>query len=207
MSLRLTLQRSLSLASSTRLFGSASTIAKVPSEGPPGSLKSSSPLKNTRSLQPRRSLASSTRLFGTASTMAKVPYEGPPGGYLASRQLALPKETNMHNDIFGGWIMCQMDLASATAASRHSGEKVVTMAVDNLVFKKPVHVGDTLSCYTWIQSVGRTSMKVLVKVIATDLVMGTKGGPSSCLVTEGVFTMVAIDGKGGTVEVPGLDQA
>ena len=64
-------------------------------------------------------------------------------------------------DIFGGFLMAEMDLAAAIASRRHCKSRVVTVAVDGLVFKKPVHTGDTISCYTWIKSVGRTSMTEL----------------------------------------------
>jgi acyl-CoA thioesterase YciA len=64
--------------------------------------------------------------------------------------MAMPKHSNYLGDVFGGWLMSEMDLAAAIAARRHSREgRVVTVAVDKLVFKAPVHIGDTLSCYTW----------------------------------------------------------
>jgi acyl-CoA thioesterase YciA len=137
--------------------------------------------------------------------VAKSKSESPTnGGYLASRQLAMPRDANMHNDIFGGWIMSQMDLAAAIAAGRHSKSKVVTVAVDNLVFKQPVHVGDTVSCFTWIKSVGRTSMNVRVVVVAKEELSGCDDRGKVREVTEGVFTMVAVDGKGNKVRVPPL---
>ena len=76
--------------------------------------------------------------------------------------------------------------------------------MDNLVFKKPVHVGDTVSCYTWIKSVGRTSMNVRVLVISKD---GLSGNPLKTVteVTDGTFTMVAIDDAGNKVRVPALN--
>ena len=114
----------------------------------------------------------------------------------------MPKDENMHRDIFGGFIMSQMDLAPAIAAARHSGTRVVTIAVDKLVFKKPVHMGDTVSCYTWIKSVGRTSMNVRVLVVSKDGLSGVEGGPTVAEVTEGMFTMVAIDDNGKPVRVP-----
>ena len=113
----------------------------------------------------------------------------------------MPKDENMHRDIFGGFIMSQMDLAAAIAAARHSKTRVVTVAVDKLVFKKPVHMGDTVSCYTWIKSVGRTSMNVRVLVISKN---GLSGGDTVEHVTEGMFTMVAINENGKAVRVPPL---
>ncbi|GMI12313.1 hypothetical protein TrRE_jg8267 [Triparma retinervis] len=140
-----------------------------------------------------------------ASTIALCNSESPEGGYLATRTLAMPKDENMHRDIFGGFIMSQMDLAAAIAAARHSGTRVVTVAVDRLIFKKPVHMGDTVSCYTWIKSVGRTSMNVRVLVISKDGLSGKKE-QTVAEVTEGVFTMVAIDENGKKVRVPPLTE-
>ena len=103
----------------------------------------------------------------------------------------------MHRDIFGGFLMSEMDLAAAIAAGRYSNARVVTVAVDKLVFKRPVKTGNTVSCYTWIQSVGRTSMNVRVLVVCKDIMGGNVHE-----VTEGVFTMVAIDENGKPVAVP-----
>ena len=109
-------------------------------------------------------------------------------------------------DIFGGFLMAEMDLAAAIASRRHCKSRVVTVAVDGLVFKKPVHTGDTISCYTWIKSVGRTSMNVRVLVVSKR--MGTVVWEEDVIdeVTEGVFTMVAKDENGKPTRVPPLPQ-
>eukprot|EP00518_Triparma_eleuthera_P000446 CAMPEP_0182454886 /NCGR_PEP_ID=MMETSP1319-20130603/1315_1 /TAXON_ID=172717 /ORGANISM="Bolidomonas pacifica, Strain RCC208" /LENGTH=112 /DNA_ID=CAMNT_0024652915 /DNA_START=382 /DNA_END=720 /DNA_ORIENTATION=+ len=112
----------------------------------------------------------------------------------------MPKDENMHRDIFGGFIMSQMDVAAAIAAARHSNSRVVTVAVDKLTFLKPVHTGDTVSCYTWIKSVGRSSMNVRVLVVTK---CGMRGEPVQ--VTEGMFTMVAVDKDGKSIRVPPLE--
>ena len=112
----------------------------------------------------------------------------------------MPKDENMHRDIFGGFIMSQMDVAAAIAAARHSNSRVVTVAVDKLTFSKPVHTGDTVSCYTWIKSVGKSSMNVRVLVVTK---CDMRGEPVQ--VTEGMFTMVAIDGEGKPIRVPPLE--
>jgi acyl-CoA thioesterase YciA len=121
-------------------------------------------------------------------------------GYLASRTIAMPANRNMNGDIFGGWIMSEMDLAAAIAGSRHSNSRVVTVAVDQIIFKAPVKVGDTISCYTWITKVGRTSMQVRILVVCKDL-----GGRTTHEVTEGFFTMVAIDEDGKPNVIPKRD--
>ena len=103
----------------------------------------------------------------------------------------MPANCNMHGDIFGGWIMAEMDLAAAIAAGRYSSCRVVTVAVDKLVFKAPVKVGDTISCYTWVKEVGRTSMSIRVLVVCKDIT-----GKNVHEVTEGIYKMVAIDEDG-----------
>ena len=79
-----------------------------------------------------------------------------PHGEPALRAVAMPADANPSGDIFGGWLLAQMDLAGGTMASQRAHGRVVTVAVDGMVFHKPVHVGDQVSCYTQVQSVGRT---------------------------------------------------
>lgn len=176
----------------------APRIATTRSLLPLSSIPAHSKLISSPPLAPFPSRSAST----SASDLANLPSESPCGGYLAIRTLAMPRDENMHRDIFGGFIMSQMDLAAAIAAARHSKTRVVTVAVDKLVFKKPVHMGDTVSCYTWIKSVGRTSMNVRVLVISKN---GLSGGDTVEHVTEGMFTMVAIDENGKAVRVPPLE--
>ena len=111
-----------------------------------------------------------------------------PHGEPALRAVAMPADANPNGDIFGGWLLAQMDLAGGTTAAQRAHGRVVTVAIDGMVFHKPVHVGDQVSCYTEIRRVGRTSIAVLVEAWRR----AHHGGPQT-KVTEGVFTYVAID--------------
>lgn len=111
----------------------------------------------------------------------------PPPGEPALRTIAMPADTNPNGDIFGGWLLAQMDLAGAVPAWRRAQGRVATIALDGVVFHQPVYVGDLLSLYADIVSVGRTSMKVRVLTYVTRRVTG-----EMVRVTEGVFTYVAI---------------
>jgi acyl-CoA thioesterase YciA len=105
---------------------------------------------------------------------------------------ARPSDQNPGGSIFGGWIMSYVDIAGSIPALERVRGPVVTRAVDSFEFKKPVFVGDLVSCYAEIISEGRTSMKVKVEVFAERL----SKGESSCIkVTEAVLTYVAIDEK------------
>src|SRR5207237_3281890 len=83
-----------------------------------------------------------------------------PKGELASRTLAMPADSNPKGDIFGGWIMCLMDSAGTMSATPHAGGRVVTVAVQNITFLQPGLVGDTVSCSTDAQPLGRTCVRV-----------------------------------------------
>ena len=159
-------------------------------------LRSTSLLRNIRSI-----VQSQSRVKFSALSTCDVQY---PGAYLAVRSMTLPKDENFMGDIFGGYILSEMDIAAAIAARRHCKARVVTVAVDRLVFKKPVHTGDTISCYTWIKSVGRTSMNVRVLVVSKR--MSDRVGDPDILdeVTEGTFTMVAKDESNKSTVVPPL---
>lgn len=107
------------------------------------------------------------------------------------RTRAMPADTNPAGDIFGGWLLSQMDMAGEISASQKSRSRVVTVAVNAMTFKKPVHVGDVVSCYTHIEKIGRTSITVRIKAIVMSLETGVK-----MPVTEGVFVYVALDKDG-----------
>ncbi|NOZ53077.1 MAG: acyl-CoA thioesterase [Gammaproteobacteria bacterium] len=108
------------------------------------------------------------------------------------RLLARPTDTNPAGDIFGGWIMSQVDLAGSIAASRRSLGRTVTVAVNSFHFKKPVYVGDLISCYTKIEKVGNTSITVLVEIYAER-----RPEKTECIkVTEARLTYVAVDENG-----------
>jgi acyl-CoA thioesterase YciA len=112
-------------------------------------------------------------------------------GEPALRAIAMPADTNSSGDIFGGWLLSQMDLAGGTTAHHRGRGRVVTVSIDAMVFHKPVHVGDEVSCYTEIKRVGRTSITICVETWRRP----SEGGPQT-KVTEGVFTYVAIGADG-----------
>ena len=115
-----------------------------------------------------------------------------PKGELVIQTIAMPKDTNRDGDIFGGWLVSQMDLGSAIIAGKIAKSRVVTVAIEGMAFLNPVRVGDTVGCYGWLEGVGRTSMKICVDVWVTRYKTGER-----VKVTSGVFTYVALgqDGK------------
>ncbi|MEO8044396.1 MAG: acyl-CoA thioesterase [Spartobacteria bacterium] len=119
-----------------------------------------------------------------------------PSGELVTRTVAMPKDTNPNGDIFGGWLMSQMDLGSGILASKTAKTRVVTAALDGMSFLQPVRVGDTVACYARVESIGRTSMKIPVEVWVQRY-MRTE----QLLVTRAVFIYVAIDHDGKPVAV------
>jgi acyl-CoA thioesterase YciA len=86
-----------------------------------------------------------------------------PEGEPVIRTIAMPADTNPNGDIFGGWLMAQMDLAGGSAALRRAGGRVATVAVDSMSFHRPVHVGDEVSIYARIEGVGRTSIRIFIE--------------------------------------------
>ena len=115
-----------------------------------------------------------------------------------TRVLAMPRDTNAAGDIFGGWIMSQVDIAASVAAHRRAKGRVVTVAVNEFQFHQPVYVGDLISCYTEIVRVGTTSLTVHVEVIAER----DRGTEQRIKVTEANLTFVAVDDKGNKRPVP-----
>jgi len=120
-----------------------------------------------------------------------------PSGELVTRTVAMPKDTNPNGDIFGGWLMSQMDLGSGILASKRAKTRVVTVAVDGMSFLEPVRVGDTVACYARVESVGRTSIKIPVEVWVERYLQ-----TEQTLVTRAVFTYVAVDQMGRPIPVP-----
>ena len=114
-----------------------------------------------------------------------------PAGELVLRTLAMPADTNANGDIFGGWIMSQMDIGGAILAKEVAEGRVVTVAVNGITFLKPVAVGDVVCCYARCIRTGRSSItvniEVWVKKVSSDPI-----GQRYC-VTEAVFTYVAVD--------------
>jgi acyl-CoA thioesterase YciA len=106
----------------------------------------------------------------------------------ALRAIAMPADTNQRGDIFGGWLLSQMDLAGGIAAIRRSRGRVATVAIASMTFRRPVFVGDEVSCYAEVIKVGRTSMTIKIE---SWVRRGT--GDEAFKVTEGIFSYVAID--------------
>ncbi len=105
------------------------------------------------------------------------------------RVLAMPTDTNAAGDIFGGWIMSQVDIAGSITAFRRARGRVVTVAVNSFEFHQPVFVGDLISCYGQVIRIGRTSLSVKVEVYAER-----NRQQEECIkVTEAVLTFVAVD--------------
>src|SRR2546423_1927715 len=119
-----------------------------------------------------------------------------PKGELASRTLAMPADCNPRGDIFGGWIMALMDSAGKMSATPHAGGRVVTVSVSNITFLHPVHVGDTVCCYTDVKRTGRTSITLEVEVWVLR-----QGQGERIRVTESEFTFVAIGDDGRPREI------
>ncbi len=135
----------------------------------------------------------------TAAGPAAGPDAAPePRGEMAIRTLAMPRDTNPSGDIFGGWLMAQMDVAGGITAWARAKGRVATVAVQGMVFHRPVHVGDVVCCYAEIQKVGLTSITILVEAwVLRDRMAGDR-----FKVTEGVFTYVAIDADGAKRPLP-----
>jgi acyl-CoA thioesterase YciA len=110
-----------------------------------------------------------------------------PSGEATIRTIAMPADTNPAGDIFGGWLMAQMDLAAGNVAARRARGRCATVAVDGFVFYSPVHVGDEVTAYADLVAVGRTSMKIKVAAWRRP-----RDSDQRIQVTEAVFTFVAI---------------
>lgn len=117
-----------------------------------------------------------------------------PHGELALQTLAMPANTNANGDIFGGWLMSQMDLAAGILARRCAKKRVVTIAVDSMSFLYPVQVGDTVGVYGDIIHVGKTSMQIHLEVWVSA--PWNEERDTLHKVTEGTFTFVAINEQG-----------
>lgn len=124
-----------------------------------------------------------------------------PKGELTLRTMAMPADTNAAGDIFGGWVLSQMDLAGGIAAGQRAEGRVVTIAVDKMKFIRPVHVGDVLCIYSSVGRIGRSSMEILLEAWALRHRYGTREK-----VTQAMFTMVAVDEDGRPRPVPHRDE-
>lgn len=119
-----------------------------------------------------------------------------PEGELVIQTIAMPKDTNRDGDIFGGWLVAQMDLGSAILATRTAKSRVVTVAIEGMAFLHPVGVGDTVACYARVEKVGRTSMTIPVEVWVQRYMTGEEVN-----VTRAVFIYVAVDANGKPIPV------
>lgn len=128
-----------------------------------------------------------------------------PQGQLLLRTLAMPADTNANGDIFGGWIMSQLDLAGAILAKELSGGRVVTVSVDGIHFISPVTVGDVVCCYGRCTRMGRTSMTVKLEVWIKPIAFDHVGERSA--VCEATFNYVAIDANRKPRPIPEVAKA
>lgn len=122
----------------------------------------------------------------------------PPEASPTIRTIAMPTDTNPSGDIFGGWLMSQMDLAAGSVARKTSGGRSATVAVDAMIFHRPVKVGDEVSLYATLVRQGRTSMTIHV-----DAWRRPRESEVSEKVTEANFTFVALDDQGRPVPIAG----
>ncbi|MEJ7136855.1 acyl-CoA thioesterase [Comamonadaceae bacterium SL12-8] len=114
------------------------------------------------------------------------------------RLMPMPRDLNGAGDVFGGWLLAQLDLAASVLPVRRARGRVATVAVNEVLFKKPVSVGDLLSFYARITRIGRTSMTTHIEVIAER----NPSDPHFTVVAEATFTFVALDEKGQPRPVP-----
>ena len=117
--------------------------------------------------------------------------EAEPCGELSIRTLAMPADTNQNGDIFGGWLLSQMDIAGGIFGSKIAKLRTVTVAIDAMKFRKPVFVGDLVSVHATLARIGKTSITVHLEAWVVR-----RKEVHSILVTDGNFTYVAIDDQG-----------
>jgi acyl-CoA thioesterase YciA len=116
------------------------------------------------------------------------------------RAVAMPADTNPSGDIFGGWVLSQMDLAGSVLARQITKNRVATIAVDKMRFHKPIMIGDIVSFYTEVSKIGNTSITIdiVTKVNRKDEKLGED---QAIIVTEGKFVYVSIDSKGKPIKI------
>ncbi|WP_373184586.1 acyl-CoA thioesterase [Halopseudomonas sp.] len=129
--------------------------------------------------------------------MHEIDKDPVPTGELALKITALPRDSNSFGDIYGGWLVSQMDVAGTSTASRLARGRVATVAIDRMGFMVPVPVGAQLAFHSHVLEVGRSSVKMLVEVWSEDL-----AHDGSRKVTEAIFVFVAIDDRGRTRVIP-----
>ena len=114
-----------------------------------------------------------------------------PTGDLCIRTLAMPADTNQNGDIFGDWLLSQMDVAGGIGAAKAAKSRTVTVSIEAMTFRKPVYVGDVVSVYCGVKRIGRTSITVFVEAWVSR-----RNETAEILVTDGNFIYVAIDDDG-----------
>jgi len=126
-----------------------------------------------------------------ADSSSPSPAPTAPRGELSLRTLAMPADTNQNGDVFGGWLLSQMDIGGGIFASKVARSRTVTIAINAMMFRKPVFVGDVVSVYARLEHLGRTSITVVLEawVLRRD-------AAAEIMVTDGTFTYVAIDDQG-----------
>jgi len=127
----------------------------------------------------------------TPAVHAPPNYEIEPCGDLSIRTLAMPADTNQNGDIFGGWLLSQMDIGGGIFASKVAKSRTVTVAIEAMNFRKPVFVGDVVSVHVNLVRIGKTSVTVRVEAWVMR-----RNEMHSILVTDGNFTYVSIDDNG-----------
>ena len=134
----------------------------------------------------------------TPKSGAPAPVDGAlgPKGSLILRTLAMPADTNPNGDLFGGWVMSQMDIAGGILAKETAHSRVATVAVDGFKFLKPVKVGDVVCCYGRVLRIGTTSIAIDLEVWVKHVRRETEEDWPRFKVTEALFTYVAIDAEG-----------
>ncbi|MFT5674194.1 MAG: acyl-CoA thioesterase YciA [Paraglaciecola sp.] len=121
-------------------------------------------------------------------------------GRITTRTIAMPGDTNPSGDIFGGWVLSQMDIAAGICAGQRAQSRVVTVAVERMSFIQPVRVGDILGIYTEVDRVGRSSIDVHIEAWVRRDRIGLRER-----VTEATFKFVAVDDAGKPTPVPALE--
>jgi acyl-CoA hydrolase len=119
---------------------------------------------------------------------------------LVMSEVMTPEKANFAGNIHGGHLLRLLDQVAYACASRYSGRYVVTLSVDQVVFKKPIHVGELVTCYANVNYVGRSSMDIGVKVVAENLITQERRHTNACY-----FTMVAVDENMKPAQVPVLE--
>ena len=124
-----------------------------------------------------------------------------PQGNLILRTLAMPADTNANGDMFGGWIMSQMDIAGGILAKELSNSRTVTVAVESIQFFRSVQVGDVVCVYGNVVHIGTTSMKINLEVWVKPILRENEDQRSRFKVTEAAFTYVAVDSSGNKLPI------